>query len=324
MRHRNLLRVIAALMLVMITGSCGGGGGGDATGPGGGPAVPTGPGASWTPVTKPTGATSWFDVAYGNAKWVAVGSGARAVSNDGIAWTPTTITVSSYSFNTTVTFDNGIFVDVGSQGVSTSANGTSWSSQVLSNAQALVGAAYGLGTWVVADDRFLSSDVLAFMVSTTNGAGWSPVLTTIGYAQPTSVAFGNGTFVVVGYGSLVATSTNVTSWTKRTFPGTGDGGVLAVTYGGDKFVAVTNTGKAYRSADGITWTKHTIGVGAFYGVTYGNGQFVAVGNVGHIYVSVDGATWTKRTWTGGSNDLEGVKFGNAKFVAVGDEFAYSQ
>lgn len=323
MRHRTLLRCIAALALTLFTSSCGGGGGGDSTGPGGDP-LPSGPGATWTPITKPSGATSWFDVAYGNGKWVAAGSGARAVSNDGIAWTPTTISASSYYFNSTITFDNGIFVDVGSQGVSTSSNGTSWSSQVLDSAQALVGAAYGLGTWVVADDRFLYNDVLAFMVSTTNGAGWYQVLTTIPYATPNSVAFGNGTFVVVGYGSLVATSTNVTSWTKRTFPGTGDGGVMAVTYGGDKFVAVTNTGKAYRSADGITWTKHTIGVGDFYGVTYGNGQFVAVGNVGHIYVSTDGATWTKRTWTGGSDDLEAVKFGNGKFVAVGDAFAYSQ
>lgn len=300
------------------------GGGSDSTSPGASGSTLTGPGATWTAVTAPSGTSTWRAVAYGNSIWVAVANGFRASSSNATAWTSVAVTSSTYSFQTAVAFANGIFVITSQSGVSTSANGTTWSSQPLSASQNLGGVVYGNGTWVMYDDRFLSSDVVAFMMSTTNGGSWQQVLTTIPYAQPTSVAFGNGTFVVVGYGGLVATSTNPATWTSRALGSTSDLGLQAVTYANNLFVAVTNSGKAYRSADGITWTKATVTVNALYGVSYGNGVFVAVGQAGSIFTSPDAVTWTRRTWTGPSADFEDVAFANLRFVAAGNSFALSQ
>ena len=180
-------------------------------------------------------------------------------------------------------FANGTFVIASQLGVSTSATGSSWSSQPLAAAENLVGLAYGNGTWVMGDDRFLNSDVVSFFVSS-SGA----------------------------------------TWTQQSLGSATDLGLLAVTYGNGVFVAVTNSGKAYRSADGVTWTKATVNVNAMYGVAFGNGVFVAVGNAGSIFTSPDAATWTRRTWSGPNAAFEDVAFGNAQFVAAGDSFAESR
>ena len=317
------LAVAASLLSIVACGSK------DATAPGSTGTPLTGPGATWTSVPAATGTSSWYGVAYGNSIWVAVGQGFRASSATGASWT-SAAAPSSFSSLRAVRFANGMFVAASQLGVSTSSTGTAWTNISLASpttftnadAQALTGITYGNGTWVVADNRFLTTDVLAFFVSTTNGAGWTQVLTTVPYSQPTAVAFGNGVFVVVGYGGLVATSTNTSTWTLRSLGSVSDLGLQDVTYAGGLFVAVSNTGKAYRSADGITWTKVTAAPGALYGITYGNGVFVATGN--GIFTSPDAVTWTSRTWSLPSA-FEDVAFGNATFVTVGSNtFGKSQ
>lgn len=286
----------------------------------------TGPGALWTAVTTPTGSSSWRGVAYGNNIWVAVGGGRRATSVDGKTWTSVAVMGDDFVFQNDVVFANGIFIIASSNGVSISTNGTVWTRKSLTGSQFLIGLAYGNGTWVMANrDRFINSDVLAFMVSTTNGSGWSQALTTIPYAQPTSVAFGNGQFVTVGWGGMVAKSTNGTTWVQQNLGSTSDLGLLAVTYADGKFVAVTNSGKAYRSTNGSIWTKSTVTENALNGVSYGNGLFVAVGMAGSIFTSPDAVTWTKRTWSGPNVSFNNVGFGNNQFVLIGNNsFAVSQ
>lgn len=326
MHHFVICRRLAVAASLVSLAACGGK---DAASPEGGGASLTGPGASWTAVTAASGTSSWNGVAYGNSVWVTVGNGFRASSATGATWT-SAATPSSYYFQSTVRFANGIFVAPSSSGVSTSSNGTTWTSQALASsttwtnadAQSLVSVAYGNGLWVMADDRFLTTDVLAFFVSSTNGGGWQQVLTNVPYSQPTAIAFGNGLFVVVGYGGLVATSTNASSWTLRSLGSTSDLGLMAVTYADGRFIAVTNSGKAYRSTDGVTWTKATASAGALYGVTYGNGVFVATG--GGFFTSPDAITWTRRPWSGATG-FEDIAFGNNRFVAIGsNSFATSQ
>ena len=78
-------------------------------------------------------------------------------------------------------------------------------------------------------------------------------MTTIPYSQPASIAYGNGTFVAVGYGSLVATSADGSHWSQQSL-GANDG-LFGVTFGGGAFVAVSTVGTAYKSTDGKTWTQ---------------------------------------------------------------------
>jgi hypothetical protein len=132
----------------------------------------------------------------------------------------------------------------------------------------------------------------------------------------TGVAYGNGTFVVVGWNTILTSSDGAT-WTKRLE--TSDWlGLDGVTYGNGLFVAVGDFGAILTSSDGVTWTRlRTSGTGNYlHGVTYGNGLFVAVGDWGTILTSPDGVNWTPRT-SGTSYSLIDVAYGNGLFVAVG-------
>lgn len=93
-----------------------------------------------------------------------------------------------------------------------------------------------------------------------------------------------------------------------------------------KFICVGNSGKAYYSTDGITWTAMS-GLNSdynYYAVTYGNGRFVCVGYNGKSAYSTDGVSWISMS---GLDTViyRGVTYGNGRFVCVGDsgKSAYS-
>ena len=66
------------------------------------------------------------------------------------------------------------------------------------------------------------------------------------------VQYVNSTFVAVGRGGLILTSSDGTTWTSRTTYTTSD--LEDVTYGNSKFIAVGEYGTTVTSSDGITWT----------------------------------------------------------------------
>jgi hypothetical protein len=85
-------------------------------------------------------------------------------------------------------------------------------------------------------------------------------------------------------------------WTAVSNPGFGNSNsILFITYGGGKFVAVGQGGKASYSTDGITWTVSgdtTFSTYFIQAVAYGNGMFVLGGFSTHLAYSTDGANWT--------------------------------
>jgi len=140
-----------------------------------------------------------------------------------------------------------------------------------------------------------------------------------------SIAYGNNSFVAVGYSGGVVTSADGATWTKQAFPNYDT--LYEVAYGNETFVAVGKPmggfdGKIYTSASGITWTDRSSGISSqlagssLNGVTYGS-IFVAVGNHGKIFSSPDGITWTERSSIIIQDDLLDVAFGNNTFAAVG-------
>jgi hypothetical protein len=109
-------------------------------------------------------------------------------------------------------------------------------------------------------------------------------------------------------------------------------GIVAIAYGGGKFVAGGARGKMATSTDGVTWTavpNSTFGTGSADQIEAiahnGSNRFVAVGDKKIAY-SADGVTWdTVADSKLGSIFIQAIAYGNGKFVAgnFGGEIAYS-
>jgi hypothetical protein len=133
--------------------------------------------------------------------------------------------------------------------------------------------------------------------------------------RSTGVAFGNGTFVAVGFNGMILTSLDGENWTIRS---QGEHGYLfSVAFGGGKFVAVGYDGMVVSSPDGVEWTRqNAVTDKALYAVAFGGDHFVAVGEAGTALSSSDGVTW-ENVNAATSEELQAVAFGNGVFVAVG-------
>ena len=152
------------------------------------------------------------------------------------------------------------------------------------------------------------------------GYTWTQRTSSFGTTNIYGVCYGQGTFVAVGSGGKLATSTDGTTWTQRT-SSFGTINIYGVCYGQGTFVAVGSGGKLATSTNGTTWTQRTSSFGTtnIYGVCYGQGMFVAVGDGGKLATSTNGTTWTQRTSNfGTSTIIRGVCYGQGMFVAVGD------
>ncbi len=319
------------LSAIAILTSCGGGGGGGGSTNNSNDITPDTNQLTWTKASAHVPAGAWGgghyrSTACGNSVWVAIGDDFTSWSTDAANWTSSMFTPPPYTLGH-VTFGNNLFVALGGSYFLKSTDGKTWTSQnfVWNNqtgsgsqgAQSLADITYGNGKYVAVDNRFLTNDVIMVFTST-NGSSWSQHTASNTYAQPTAITYGNGMYVIVGYGGLVLTSTDGATWMSRN-PGA-SAGLMGVAYGNNIFVAVSNQGgKIYTSPDGITWTASTAGPNGFTAVAFGNGLFVAVGNAittGQIYTSTDGKTWTKQTGAL-PGELEAVAYGNGRFVAVG-------
>jgi predicted RecA/RadA family phage recombinase len=154
---------------------------------------------------------------------------------------------------------------------------------------------------------------------------WSRATTTQvgigGNAFPIAIVYATGTFVAVGNGGFVMSSSDGITWTNRTAPGGNTNTWRGVAYGNGIFVAVSSDGtnRVMTSPDGITWTLRTAAAAnSWNSVTYGNNLFVAVSSFAtgnNVMTSPDGITWTSRT-NASDNYWQYVTYGNGLFLAV--------
>jgi len=152
-----------------------------------------------------------------------------------------------------------------------------------------------------------------------------------------SVSYGNGSWVVVGYGGTIFTSTTSNNWQSnatflsRIYVGgiipfeypvsSYTGSLNGVTFGMNKFIAVGAGGSALVSdaTSGVStsWiVRATPSATELNSVTAGTDNYVAVGNNGYITRSSDGYVWQSQV-SNTSNNLTSVKYLNGKFFAVG-------
>ncbi|MDR0645279.1 MAG: hypothetical protein LBG05_10340 [Treponema sp.] len=213
----------------------------------------------------------------------------------------------------------------------------------------MLASAYGNGKFIVG-----GNNVLAY---SSDGATWTRVsLSKNDALGPNqiykdnftirSIAYGDNKFVAVGYQNddtgttaLVLRSTDGAIWRQSEWGQTGfaDTSVLAVSYGGGRFViggdpqAKNGQDKAKTawSTDGENWTfvaNTSFDNETILSLAYGDGRFVAVGTKGRVAWSKNGEMWSGTTdggWVsnnlfGDSSDVSAITFAGGKFVAVGN------
>ena len=270
--------------------------------------------STWTPLTGVWSAL--FGVTYGNGMFVAVGyqpydtTTAIFSSPDAATWTPRTSPVKN-GWLYGVAYGNGTFVAVGYYATNVNGRhriycyhphlprrgdmGPPTASPVTK--APLNAVAYGNGMFLVAGQRGYVGDygpVISNLTILTSpeGVTWTPKPSPCQIGNFEAVAYGNGSFVAVGWNC---------SFSREVFT----------------------------SPDGVTWTQRNLNLPAtnfqeLRGITYGKNMFVAVGRAGSpdvplILTSPDGVTWTQRTSPATSLLLERVTYGNGIFVVVGED-----
>lgn len=180
------------------------------------------------------------------------------------------------------------------------------------------------------NNMFIAMGDNGFLATSATGITWTVrQIFTTGQSLR-DVTFGNGTYVVVANGNVVATSTDLTTWVTYTNPfGNTSQNGIAVTFGNSVFVAMTDhmalNGHPtfWTSSNGATWTNRldTTGFepkdilfhqGVFYAVGMGSG------NANYLRTSTDGITWTSRGVTTDGAGLTSLAAGNGIIFAYGD------
>jgi photosystem II stability/assembly factor-like uncharacterized protein len=115
-------------------------------------------------------------------------------------------------------------------------------------------------------------------------------------------------------------------WTAASSTGTSER-LAAVTWDGDRFVAVGGRGTILHSSDGDRWISASNSAAWssiwLYGVASNGNLIVAVANDGTILHSSDGDYWTEASHSATSFWLEDVVWNGTRFVAVGSDLVHS-
>ena len=281
-------------------------------------------------------------------KVIAVGTdytmfkGPVATSSDGITWTATQLGSNQQAF--AGIWDGSQFLLAGTEysyGVepgwlgcvftSPTAIADTWTRRIFSGPQ-LNGIAFGNGVYVAVGN-------IGTIRRSTDGVTWTEVSS--GTRNPlSSVAYGGGKFVAVGYSPLgsgdptVLTSTDGTTWTN-----TSSGSGLAawqdfrhLQWAGDRFLASGWYSKLRNSTDsGATFTTSRTTTEEMPGLAYGNGMWFAAGatqgnspaDTDLDLLSTDGVNWTALT-TPALDDRNAAVFFKNTFITAGDNHSIRQ
>ncbi len=129
---------------------------------------------------------------------------------------------------------------------------------------------------------------------------------------------GRDRYVLVGENGMVAFSysSDAKTWDKRLWHSKSN--LYAVTYGGDKYVAVGEGGTIITSESGFEWqpgvspSKNTL-----YGIVWDGEKFVAVGEKATVLLSYDGLSWKEIKIDNLLCNFYGVSWNGNVLVAVG-------
>jgi len=140
------------------------------------------------------------------------------------------------------------------------------------------------------------------------------------------IAFGGGTWIIVGDSGAVYTSTDGgQNWTQRSLANGVTANLYGAIYGDGIWVVCGANGTIqYSTDDGVTWHAATPAdsfSGTFYGAAYGRTFFVVCGENGEIQSSSSpGDSWTHRDAAESYNKtFKAVAWGTPYFCLVGED-----
>ncbi len=263
----------------------------------------------------------------GTSRIVVWGTAARLYSNDGATWTPTTqstLSSTTTAANYPITKGGRIFALQG-QAWNWSYDGITWyfTNGVAGDANATVNFWGEMATGEVAWNSWYGYTRSHLM---REYSGYSGSIGSYGTPWDINVngianngVVGASSIWVVAFGSTssVYSLNDGVTWTTFS-PGAV---LLSLRYGGDKFLATTNSGTTYyTSTNGTTWTSRSFPTTPQNrtAVRYTGGQWFLGGPSGALFTSPDGITWTSRTSGAGANTINGFGFANNLYVAVGN------
>lgn len=262
-------------------------------------------------------ADNWYDICYGNGRFVAIanGSDVAAYSDDGITWTQTSMP-DALDWGS-VAYGAGKFVAMptGGSAFAYSEDGVTWNAGTLpgTTPQTKVYA----GGVVYANDKFVvSSNNPGYSLDGVTWVKSSNRTTSMdGYAR---TVYGNGKFVANSSWNTAYSEDGVT-WMTGNLPASGDW--YGIAFGNGVFVAIdsvdSGNGNAAYSTDGINWTAVTMPEQrGWTDICFGNGLFVTVEygtNVGAW--STDGRSWEITTLPVSAKWV-GVNYAAGKFIAT--------
>lgn len=270
----------------------------------------------WRPVGVPPAEPVATSIAYGAGRFVRSEGERLLTSTDGVTWSP--VPVDDQYRSLSVFYTGREFVAIGCgvrcDSILTSADGLSWETRyrLPGRVSSLAEIAYGNGRYVVRFDgsaEILSSADLAEWTSSTAGLPLS------------SLVFGRGQFVGVSWEGVVLASSDGVVWTEVfradqpisiTSMAYGGGRFVAVGY----TESTPQRAVVLSSADGQSWQLRLLEEPPrLVSVTYAGGQFIASGE-DKLAVSADGAEWTFSPSPMGQAMWD-LAYGAGRFVAVG-------
>ena len=219
-----------------------------------------------------------------------------------------------------VTYGSGKFVAVASSGsgnrVMTSTNGTYWTSRTSASDSNWQGITY-------AGNQFVAVGSNAVMTSP-DGITWTSRTAPTGEWQAVTNCGGLYVATATWGSNYVMTSTNGSDWTVRTPAYTWSHDAVACSAEVPRFVSVSQFGRGWSSADGISnWSIQNPGaIVDIRTVAFGAGRFSWLEystNTGNRYgaYSTNGVNWTN-TASAPANQWKYITYGGNKFIAVAE------
>ena len=252
-------------------------------------------GLTWTQSPPGTGTSgfTYMTLLYHDAFRAFTPLGQIASSKDGVSWSAIVSATPGVNLQRAV-FGSAQYVAVGDGGqILRTPDLASWTSDSDYNGFSSVGAAYGLGKFVVGGyDEGNENSANEIYYSTDNGATWQKGTLPAGSVVQV-VRFLNGTFFAeqefftsTGASAFrILRSTDGVTWTSVA---TSANPIGDVAFGGGHYVAPPSL----FSSDGKTWKDNGLtSASAPFGVVYAQGRFFGVGG-STTYTSSDGSSWT--------------------------------